>query len=181
MKFSTGCLTGIVLGILFAVGAFFAYTFLFYSDNLDLFPATVSGDPDLTVTISQSYLNDELRAGLAARGLNTSELAVKLHAPNQADASMTLNLKLLGQSFSVRPQATFHFGVSQGAIQIVLDRVNVAGFSVPQSVVNQQLGDLQRYAQDQLNAEVERTLANTGLHVIGVETTENDLIVKLAR
>ncbi len=181
MRFSAGCLLGIIAGLLIAIAGYVGYTFIFSSANLPLFPATTSGDPDLTITIGESYLNDQLRAGLAAQGLNLSDLAVKLHAPNRADATMTLNLRVLGQPITVHPDATLHFGVSNGTITLTLDQVNVSGFSVPQNIVNQQLGDFQRVAQNELNAEAKRILANTGLHIIGVEATESTLIIKLAR
>jgi hypothetical protein len=181
MRFTAGCLTGIIVGIILAIGGYAAYTFLFSTDNLSLFPASPAGNPDLTITISEAYLNDQLQAGLAAQGLSLSDLAIKLHAPNRAAAGMTMNIRVLGQPFSIHPQASFHFGVTSGAIFIALDQVNVAGFNVPQNVVDQQLGGFQRYAESELNAEAKRALASTGLHVIGVQATENALIIQLAR
>ncbi len=181
MRFSAGCIIGLILGVLLALAAVAGYAFLSSPDQLALFPASNSSDPDLTITIGESYLNDQLRAELAAQKMNLGDLGINLHAPNRADASMTLNLTILGQALRVRPDASFHFAVNNGLVTLTLDQVNVAGVSVPQQLVTQQLGDFQRYAQDVLNAEVKRSLANTGLRLVGIEATENTLIIKLSR
>jgi hypothetical protein len=180
MKFSLGCLVGVLLGIALAILAYAGYTFFNPAYKMPLAPVSSLGDPDLTVTIKEQYLNEQLRKGLEARGMNAGDLTIDLHAPNRAVAAMSFGVKVLGQSFRVRPLASFHFGVANGTVTFELDNVDVAGFTVPQDIVNQQIGDLQRYADDQLNGELKRVLANTGLHVVGVESTESALIVRLS-
>jgi hypothetical protein len=170
-----------MLGVALAGAMFLGISFLNSPDQLLLFPAAGPDNPDLTITISEAYLNDQLRANLAARGMNLGDLGVKLHAPNRAEVSMTLNLAILNQALLVRPKASFHFAVNGGLVTLVLEQVTISGFNVPQDIMNQQLGSFQRYAQDVLNTEVKRTLTNTGLHLVGVESTENALIIKLAR
>jgi len=122
-----------------------------------------------------------LQQALAAQGMNLGDLAVNLHAPNRADASMTLNVRALNQQISVRPTASLHFGVAGGAITLVLDHISISGFNVPASLVSAQLGEVQRVAQNEINAQAKRMLANSGLRIIGVEATESALVIKLAR
>ena len=61
-----------------------------------------------------------------------------------------------------------------------LDKVDISGFDLPQAVVNQQIGSLKQYGEDQLNADLKRELANSGLHVVGIESTDSALTVKLS-
>lgn len=181
MKFGSGCLFGIVFGFLAAVVIFLGSSLLNNPENLQLFPAAGVGDADMTVTIQQPYLNDQLRKGAATRGMNVSDLSVALHSPNRAEATMSTSVDLLGQSYTLRPHVTFHFGVADGLVSITVDKVDVSGFSVPQDIVNQEMGSFKQYAEDQINSELKRGLGNSGLHVVGIESTEGALTIKLSR
>ncbi len=181
MRFSAGCLLGTLLGLVLAAAAFFAFTLFNSSSVLPLVPAASPGASDLQITIGEAYLNQQIQAGLAQRGMDLGDIAVNLHAPNRADVSLGLNVRVLNQSFAIRPTAAYHFGVSNGSVVLTLDGVDVGGLQVPQQLVNQQVGNLQRLAQEEINAELKRMLANTGLHVTSVEASEGELIVKLAR
>jgi hypothetical protein len=181
MKFASGCLSGLLLGILLSALAFVGYT-LFSSNGLvPLSPASSGTNPDLTITMSQQYLNDQLRTGLAARGMRPSDLTVALHSPNRAEATMTMPLTVLGQTLNVQSHASLHFGLANGSITLELDQVDVSGLGIPQAIVNQEMGTLMRYADDQLNTEMRRMLAGTGLHVVGIAATEGALTVQLSR
>ena len=118
MKFSSGCLIGILLGIVLSVLAFFGYTLFISAGSPPLLPAASVGEADVAITINAQYLNDQIRKGVAARGMNVSDLTVALHAPNRADVTMTMDVTVLGRSINVRPDASFHFGVSNGARHI---------------------------------------------------------------
>jgi hypothetical protein len=93
---------------------------------------------------------------------------------------MTLGVVILGQSFNVRPRASFHFGVENGLVTLDVDSIDVSGFRVPQTILNRQADNFKRFGQDQLNGELKRVLVNTDLHVVGVESTEGALVVKLS-
>jgi uncharacterized protein YpmS len=181
MKFFSGCLVGLLLGVLLSVFAVVGYTLFNTSDLVPMPPSPSISDADLTITIRQQYLNDHLRAGLAARGMNASDLAVILHAQNRAEATMTTALSALGQSITVHPHALFHFGLTNGKITLEIDQVDVSGLAIPQDIVNQQMGTLRQYAEDQLNSEMKRMLANSGLRVVGIQTAEGSLTVQLSR
>jgi hypothetical protein len=181
MKSLSGCLVGVLLGVVLSVIGYVGYNFLNSSDLLPLLPASSVSNPDVTLTVSEQYLNDQLRKGLATSGLKLNNLTVDLHASNRADASMTMSVTVLGQSLNIRPDASLHFGVSNGLVTFDIDKVTVSGFSVPQEVVNQEIGSFKRYGQDQFNAELKRELANTGLQVVGIESTETALTLRLSR
>lgn len=181
MKFFAGCLVGGVVGVLLAIGAFLVHTSSSAHTGLELTPLVSADNPDLTITLSEAYLNAQLRAGVATRGLDASDLSINLHAPNRADATMTFQTTVLNQSISLHPNISFHFGVSKGLVTLAVDKINISGISVPNEIVNQQVARFQRAAEDIFNAEVKRLLANTGLRLVSVEATENVLIIKLAR
>ncbi len=179
MRVFSGCLL-LILGFVLGVGAFLAYSFFTSPSTLPLLPASAVSGADVTITASEQFVNDQLRAGLGG-GLLGTDLGINLHAPNRADVSATFPVTLLGQSLNVRPKAAMHFGVSNGAITIDLDRVDVAGFNVPQQIIAQQVSNLKRAAEEEINAEIKRALANTGLRVVAVEAEENSLLIKLSR
>lgn len=181
MKFSSGCLVGVLLGIILSVAGLAAWTFLNSRENLALFPASSAGDPDVTVTLKEQYIDDQLQAGMAVSGVKLSDIMLNLHSANRAEATMAMPLTVLGKSIIVRPHASFHFGLSNGSIAFDIDKVDVSGIAVPQDILNQQIGVFKQYGQDQLNAELSRMLAYTGLHIIGIESTEGALILKLSR
>lgn len=181
MKFTSGCLLGILFGVLVSVLLFVGYSFFNSPENLQLVPASGAADADLAVTIQQQYLNDQLRKYMAARGMNVSDLSLALHAPNRAEATMTMPIDVLGESITLKPHATLHFGVSKGVVSIEVDKVDISGFDVPQDVINQQTGTFKQSAEDQLNTELKKSLANSGLHVTGIELTEGALTIKLSR
>jgi hypothetical protein len=175
-----GCL-GFIIGIVCAGLAYFAFTFLNAGGQPPLVPASAVNDPDLTITVSQGYINDQLRAGMAARGLNGMDLSLQLHAPNRADASLTFPLTVLGETVDVSPQAALHFGVARGGVTVAVDGIDVGGVAVPQDLVQQRVALLEQYAQDQINATLKRQLTGTGLRLVGVQCTDSDLIVQLSR
>ncbi|MGB8643604.1 MAG: LmeA family phospholipid-binding protein [Anaerolineae bacterium] len=181
MRFTVGCLIGAVAGILLAALAVAGYLFFNTRENLPLFPVAPAGAGDVTITIGEAYINDQMRTTLAARGMNITNPSFDLHAPNRATASGDLAFVVLGAPVTVRPTVNMHFGLSNGQVTFDLDQVSVSGFSVPQNIVNQQVGNFKQAIQDQVNADLKRWLANTGLRIVGVEATETNLIVKLAR
>ncbi len=180
MRFSSGCLVGILLGIALAVLAYAGYAFLNSTEQLPLTPASSVNEPDVTVTIKEQYVNDQVRKAFVAHGMEPGDLTIELHAPNRAEATMSLDLTILGQSLNVRPHTSFHFGVTNGLVTLDVDSVDVSGFRVPQDIVNQQTANFKRFGEDQLNGELKRVLANTGLHVVGIESTEGALVVQLS-
>jgi uncharacterized protein YpmS len=180
MKFSLGCLTGLFLGIVLAVTALAGYAFLNSSNSPPFSTNASATNTDLTVTITENYLSDQLGEVLAARGLKASDLSVTLHAPNRADVTMTTTLTFLGQALQVRPRASFRIRITNGNLALDLDQVNLGGLAIPQEIVNQQMDPFKRYV-DQLDAELNRSLAASGLHVVGVQATEGALTVQLSR
>lgn len=181
MKSSTGCLIGIVLGLALAAVAFAGLT-LFDAPSPALLPGAVTPGPtDLTITVSQAYLNQMIRAGMAARGLDWGEISIGLHSPNRAEATTSLSLNVLDTEFSLRPKVTFHFEVNKGTVNIVVDQVDVAGLTLPRDLVDERIGQIRQYAQAEINAELNRVLANSGLRVSAIEVAEGQLIVRLAR
>jgi hypothetical protein len=64
---------------------------------------------------------------------------------------------------------------------LIVDNVDVGGFTIPRSAIDPQVTQFTRNAETQLNRELTRILANTGLHLSSVEATEDTLIFKLSQ
>ena len=86
---------------------------------------------------------------------------------------MSLSVTLLGQPLAVRPRGEFRFSVTNGQVTVDLEGLNVNGLNVPQEMVNRQVANMKSIAEARVNADVKRALINTGLHVVGVEATED--------
>lgn len=181
MRFSTGCLLGLLLGVLLSVLAIVGYTLVNPSDNLPLSPVSSGAQTDLTITVGQQYLNERVRQDMATRGMGVTDLNIELHAPNRAEAVMSMSISVLGEPLLVHPRAYLHFGLTKGLVSFEIDRVDISGFSVPQDVVDKEMGTFKQSAQAQLNSELKQMLLSTGLHVVSVEATEGAAIIKLSR
>ncbi len=178
MRFLSGCLMGLLLAALLFVG----YFIFFAQGSLPLEPATATAtQSDMTVIMSERLVNTQMRAQARAQGQPIQNMTLKLHAPNRADVTGTMTIALFGEGITVQPQASLHFGVTNGRVAVTIDSVNVSGFNVPSDIVDSQARGLKADAETQLNTQLQRALANTGLHLVSIEATESELIMRLSQ
>lgn len=181
MRFTAGCLVGVILGIIVAAMSAGAYLFFSTREDLPLFPVSSSGDAEVTITVREAFLNHQMQSSLRAQGLNVSDPSFNLHAPNRATASGNFTFVILQVPVTVRPTVNMHFVVTNGQVAFEIDQVDVSGFAIPQDLVNRQVGNFKQVVQNQLNADIKNWLAGTGLHVVDVQATEAELLVRLGR
>ncbi len=182
MRFSTGCVLGVILGLLIAAAGVGGYLFFNMRENLPLFPATQqTNSADVTVAVGQEYLNQQMQALLATRGMSAEASSFRLHAPNQAVASADFAFLILGQTFTIRPDVYMHFNIADEAIAVDIDRVDISGFSVPQELLDLQMSNFRQIAQDQLNSDIKNWIAGSGLRLVSIEATEGQLVLKFSR
>ncbi len=182
MRFSAGCLVGVIFGLLIAAAGVGGYLFFNTRQDLPLFPAGQQTDSaDVTVVVGEEYLNQQMQGLLATRGMSAAASSFRLHAPNQAVASADFAFLILGQNFTIRPDVYMHFNLAGQAIAVDIDRIDISGFSVPQEFLDRQMSNFRQLAQDQLNSDLKTWLAGSGLHIVSIQATEGELVLKFAR
>lgn len=131
-------------------------------------PPTVPGAQ--TFALAESDLNQLLNQNLPPGG-EVSNVVLDLHAGNTANVSATLRLN----SLSLQPNALLRATVADNRIAIEVTQVRVGGFGVPSSMIEPQIAELKNMAERELNSQLAKLEANTGLELQALETTENEM------
>jgi hypothetical protein len=133
-------------------------------------------NPQMTeVTIQETLLNAQIGAGVPEGG-QISNPRVDLHPDNLADLTANVNTGLI----VLQPQVTIKLSAQDGRIVIDVLNIDVGGLGVPTALIEPQIVEIKRNAEDQLNrqfAELERT---TGNKLQSITSTENELILRFA-
>lgn len=133
-------------------------------------PSQASDTADMTVTLSERFLNNQIALGVPATD-QISNPQLDIHADNLADFSATVNTGF----FNVKPQATVKLAVQNARIVLDVQKVDVGGFGVPASLIQPQIDQLKQNAEAALNAQFAKLQATTGLKLQSLSTTENTL------
>ncbi len=181
MRTLVGFILGLVVGILMAACGVGGYLFMSTSSSVAAIPTTPTGQADVAIAVSESYINQQMQASLKKQGLAISNPTLDLHAPNLATASGDFTFQVLGIPITVRPTINMHFVVNNGKVTFEIDQVDVSGFTIPQDLVNAQAANFKQVAEAELNAQVQDALKGSGLNVLSVEATETALVVKLGQ
>ena len=65
--------------------------------------------------------------------------------------------------------------VENGQIVVHVQNVNVGGFGVPGSLIEPQINQMKQNAETNLNTQLEKFTASSGLKLQALSTTENSL------
>ncbi len=181
MKYVAGCLMGAILTLGIVVLGFLAYTFMLPAELVPLAAPSSPANADVIVMVSDAYMTQQARARAPSMGLtNMQNLAIKVHAPNRAETTMDFSVSVLGMPLTIHPHAWMHFELNRGKISVQVDSVDVSGITVPQDIVNQQMGNFKSLGDQIFNQELTRGLAGTDLHIVGIEATEGALVLKFS-
>ncbi len=181
MRFSVGCLVGAVIGLFVAAVGFLGFFFIGTGGEIPLSPVTTqTGAADITVLVQESYIVSQMQQYLTELNVPMSQPSFKVHAPNRAVASGTVSVTILGAAISVHPNVTLHFSVDSGQLHFFIDQIEVSGFTVPKQLVDQEIQNYNKVAEEKVNADIKKYLGTTGLRLVGIEATEGVLIVKLS-
>lgn len=126
--------------------------------------------PDMTITLSERFLNKRIGSALPTGG-QVSNVQLDLQAGETALVSATLRTGFL----NVNLRATMKLAAQNGRIVIDIGQVDAGGFGVPSSLIEPQVAELKRTAETELNkqfAEMEKT---QGVKLRTLTTTDNSL------
>lgn len=130
-----------------------------------------SDNADMTVTLSERYLNRTIAQGLAQGGqVQSAELDIHSGAIVDVNAVVQVNSQL-----RLSPKVTMLLEVQNGRIVVTVQKVDVGGFGVPNSLIEPQVAQLKETAETNLNAQLANLAASTGLKLQVLSTTENSL------
>ena len=165
-------LLGLACGLLLVLVAGLAFGAL-NKQGPALAVAPSSGSASVKMTLDQAVINSQLRKMLTADS-GISDATVKLEEPNQA--VVEVQTKLLG--IPVSPKITVQFAVDGDAIRIKVMNVDLGGLIIPYGSLLEQISGLEKTAEEQLNQEMARALADTGLKVQRVSVSDSTLVVE---
>jgi hypothetical protein len=137
--------------------------------------AQVANAPDMTVTLSERYMNLQMTKSMTNSAESNPQ--IDLHANNLADVSSTVRAGFL----TVRPKASVSFAVQNGRVVISVLRVDVGGFGVPSSLIEPQINSLKQNAETELNKQFANLQTTSGLKLQSLSTTENSLTLNFSQ
>ena len=133
-----------------------------------------SGNAPVKVTLDESVINSQLKKMLAPDS-GISDATVKLEEPNQA--VVEVQTRLLG--IPISPEVTVQFAVDgDDAIRINVMNIDLGGLKIPYGPLLEQISGLEKTAEEQLNQEMTRALADTGLKVQRVSVSDSTLVLE---
>ncbi len=176
-----GC-CGVILGtVLGAIVMVFALSFV-NGSVLAREPVaqevSLASRPDVTITASNTFITPQLEQVIVKSSL-VSQAHVSLVAPNIIRVESPVNINFLGQLMSVDATVQMAVAVQRGRVTLTTDRVEASGISVPPSVLGPNFERLRAAAEDEINREIQRSLAGTRLVVSDVRVSPEQLSVDL--
>ncbi len=186
MKIITGIIVGIVAlvgigGAAIATGIVRApfsapQTNIQAAPPLQLLLAQTPNNADMSVTLSERFLNKQIIKGIPNTG-EISNAQLDLHAGDLADVTATVQVNRL---LTVQPKISVKLAVQNGRIVIEVQRVDVGGIGIPDSLIQAQVAQLKQTAEEELNKQFAELEKSTGLKLHSLSTTENSLTLYFA-
>jgi hypothetical protein len=131
-------------------------------------------EPAIKVIIQESYIQERLEIELEDDPVFSNPV-IDLQEPNLALISVSTRVN----SFLVlRPTATVQFNIENEEVVVEVLRLNVSGFNVPRSFVEDQIDELRQEIQDELNY-LTGALTDADLVLTEISATDDALIVEL--
>ena len=142
--------------------------------------ATVTPTPTpkaaIHIAIDESYVNTIVQRALADEPAYSNP-QVDLAPPNIAYVTVTMRT---GLGVVLRPTATLEFGVVNNLVQVRITDVTFSGYRLlPRNVIQTALQGLATQMQNRINAMVLATKQATGLVVVGVSSTDTQLLIQM--
>lgn len=137
----------------------------------DTAQSTTDPDADLTLTVSERYLNRQLSQGLPQDGA-VQDTRLDLHANNLADVLATVEVN---SSLTVRPKLSLALSIQNGRMVINVQQIDVGGFDVPQSWIEPQIAALKQTTEREFNRQFTDLEKSSGLKLLSLSTSENTL------
>jgi hypothetical protein len=168
-----GGLVGLGVGLLLGVGGLL----LISSANKPQIaqpPPPASGEPLISILADESYFNQEVYNAMAGDPLYEN-LFVDLQPPNLALAS--IHVEVLG--IALDPTMTFQYSVVGEEVDVAILGLDVAGLGMPLDLIQEPVDALEAEIQRQVNEIADAMLEDTGLVLLSVGATDEDLVIEL--
>jgi hypothetical protein len=141
-------------------------------------PVPGASRSDVTVTVGASYLNAQMQQIVKQTGL-AKQATLTLVAPNLAQINATIETKILGQTISGNATARMRVLVQNGRVLLAVEKIDVSGIGVSQSLVAPVVEQFRAQAEDQINRALQRELQGTGLRLSNIRIASNEIAVDL--
>ena len=142
-------------------------------------PIPSASRADATVIVSASYLNVQLQQVVKQTGL-AKQATLTLIAPNIAQVAVTVDTKILGQTISGNATARLRVAVQNARVLLTVEKLDVSGIGISQSLVSPIIEQLRAQAEDQVNKMIQRELQGTGLRLSNIRVTPSEIGADLA-
>ncbi len=172
-NFSIGC-AGIVLGIILGIGLTIGAAQFLQKRNPPIIPPPRTERPDISVVVSAAFVNSQLQQVVREIGI-VKQATVTLAAPNIIRTTTATDVSFAGQTFTVNATITLRVTVDNGRAVLIVDSIDAGGLNLAQSFVASTIERFRAAGEDQLNRVIQRELQGTGLRLVNVRITPNDL------
>jgi len=172
----TGAILGLVIGIVVAFGVM-----SFFPKESSLAANTpVPGAPraDATVAVTASYLNAQLQQVVKQTGL-AKQATLTLAAPNIVQVAVAVDTKILGQTISGNATARMRVSTENARVLLAVEKLDVSGVGISQSLVSPMIEQLRAQAEDQINRMIQRELQGTGLRLSNIRVMSSEIAADL--
>ncbi|MBM3128341.1 MAG: hypothetical protein FJ009_06855 [Chloroflexi bacterium] len=174
-----GCL-GAILGLVVGIALTFGVMSLLPKTEPAEKVASVVGASrgDVTITVSAKYLNAQLQQIAKQSGL-AKQATLTLVAPNIVQVVVAVDTKILGQTMAGNATARMRVAVQNGRVALAVEKVDVSGIGVSQSLVTPIVEQVRAQAEDQINRALQRELQGTGLRLSNLRVAPNEIAADL--
>jgi hypothetical protein len=174
-----GCISAI-LGLVFGIVLTFGVMSLLPKGNSPATsePLLSASRADASVTVSASYLNAQLQQVVKQTGL-AKQATLTLVAPNIAQVAVTVDTKFLGQTISGNATARMRVSVQNARVLLAVEKLDVSGIGISQSLVSPIIEQLRAQAEDQVNKMIQRELQGTDVRLSNIRVTPNEVSAEL--
>jgi len=144
-------------------------------------PSGTPAWPDLTLCVSETYLNRALEAELRQGGYEPVQGAVLDLKPEQMLlATLHVQFSILGVDVPVDVLASCRLEVAAGKLRVQILSIQVGGLSVPTEQLPESVRAAFGNVEGSIDQQVRGMLTSAGLDLIGAATTEDQLILLCA-
>lgn len=175
-------LLGVVVGVLLLVGIFVVAPSL--GRDEPHFPRTVSpartGQPDLTLTISEAYLNRKVAevSRQAGEGAVT-DVTVDLKPGERALVSLSTQIEIAGVALNPTVDLDIRVAVVDGALVYRLESIKVGRVPIARALLPGPLKAGVEAAEEEMSRATQDQFNKAHFQPIRVTTTEQSLVLEL--
>lgn len=162
---------GMLLGIGLTIGA---SQFLQKRNAPNIIAPPRTDRPDISVVVSAAFVNAQLQQVVREIGI-VRQATITLASPNIIRVTASADVSIAGQAFAVDATITLRVTVDKGRVVLIVDSIDAGGLTLGQSLIAPTIEKFRAAGEDQLNRVIQRELQGTGLRLVNVRITPNDL------